>query len=129
MKTCNGCQLEKYIYKNVTIDDTRYKLCKDCAFKENLRVQPSKVQIKKVSDKKKVLDKMYTQLRRIQLEKNPYCQIHTDYCKREATEIHHAAGRVGEYYLNIEHWLAVCRNCHSWVHNHPQEARELGFLK
>jgi len=26
-------------------------------------------------------------------------------------------------------WLAVCRNCHDWVHSHPKESRALGYLK
>ena len=42
-KECNGCQQERYIYKNVTIDGVRLKLCKDCAFRQDLKVQPTKV--------------------------------------------------------------------------------------
>lgn len=129
MKECNGCHQEKYIYKNVTVDGVRYKLCKDCAFKEDLKVKPSKIQIKKVSDKKKKLDGVYSKLRKIQLEKFPVCQINTDDCTTQSTEIHHAAYRTGDNFLGVDTWFATCRACHQWVHANPKEARELRFLK
>jgi hypothetical protein len=128
-KECNGCHQEKYIYKNVTLDGARFKLCKECAFKEDLKVSPIKSKIKKISDKKKKLDALYTKLRRIELEKYPTCQIHTDYCTGKSTEIHHAAYRTGENFLGVDTWFATCRECHSWVHLNPKTARELGFLK
>jgi len=129
MKECNGCHQEKYIYKNVTVDGVRYKLCKDCAFKEDLKVRPSRTQIKKVSDKKKKLDAMYSKLRKIQLEKFPLCQISTNDCTKHSTEIHHAAYRTGDNFLGVDTWFATCRACHQWVHANPKESRELGFLK
>ena len=129
MKECNGCHQEKYIYKKVTTDGIRYKLCKECAFKEQIKLSPNKTQIKKVSDKKKIMDAMYTKLRRIQLEQFPTCQINTEHCSTVSTEIHHSAGRLGDNYLGINTWFATCRECHTWVHNFPKEARELGFLK
>jgi hypothetical protein len=128
-KECNGCHQEKYIYKNVTIDGTRYKLCKDCTFREDLKVQPTKVQIKKTSDKKKKLDAVYSKLRKIQLEKYSVCQINTADCTKQSTEIHHAAYRTGDNFLGVDTWFATCRACHQWVHANPKEARELGFLK
>lgn len=128
-KECNGCHQEKYIYKNVTVDGIRYKLCKDCAYREDLKVRPTKVQLKKVSDKKKKLDALYAKLRKIELEKHPTCQIHTDYCTTKSTEIHHAAYRTGDNFLGVDTWFATCRACHQWVHANPKQARELGFLK
>lgn len=128
-KECNGCHQEKYIYKNVTLDGIRYKLCKDCAYKEDLKVKPTKFQLKKVSEKKKKLDAVYAKLRKIELEKYPTCQIHTDYCTNKSTEIHHAAYRTGDNFLGVDTWFATCRTCHKWVHANPKEARELGFLK
>jgi len=129
MKECNGCHQQKYIYKNVTIDGTRYKLCKDCAFKQDVKVQPTRTQIKKVSDKKKKLDGLYAKLRKVQLEKHSVCQINTTDCTKQSTEIHHAAYRTGDNFLGVDTWFATCRACHQWVHANPKEARELGFLK
>jgi len=128
-KECNGCQQQRHIFKNVTVDGMRLKLCKDCAYRQDLKAQPSKVQIKKVSEKKKQMDLIYTKLRKIQLEKFPLCQIQTDYCTSQSTEIHHAAGRLGDNYLKVNTWFAICRECHSWIHLNPKEARELEYLK
>lgn len=128
-KECNGCHQEKYIYKNVTVDGIRYKLCQSCALKSDVKVKPTKTQIKKISSKKKKLDEVYSKLRKIQLEKNPRCQINTAKCTSTSTEIHHAAYRTGDNFLGIDTWFATCRACHEWVHANPKEARELGFLK
>lgn len=128
-KECNGCHQETYIYKNVTIDGVRYKLCKDCAMKGATKLKRSKVQIKKVSDKKKKMDGLYSKLRKVQLEKYPVCQINTATCTTHSTEIHHAAYRTGDNFLGVDTWFATCRACHQWVHANPKEARELGYLK
>lgn len=47
---------------------------------------------------------------------------------RHATDIHHRKGRVGGWLNATETWLAVCREAHNWIHNHPKEARQLGLL-
>lgn len=127
-KECNGCHQETYIYKNVTIDGTRYKLCKSCAIKGGIKPTLNKTQINKVSKKKKQLDPLYAKLRKIHLEKHPMCQIAGPGCTNNSIEIHHSAYR-GENYLGVETWFATCRACHQWVHANPTVARELGFLK
>lgn len=127
-KMCNGCHQEQYIFKNVTVDGTRYHLCKNCALKGSVKPTPTRKQINKQSAKKKKLDPLYTKLRKQYLEKNSMCQIATAECTSKATEIHHSAYR-GENYLGVNTWFATCRVCHQWVHANPKESRELGFLK
>ena len=127
-KECNGCHQETYIYKNVTIDGTRYKLCKNCAMKGDVKPSLTRTQVNKVSKKKQKLDPLYTKLRKIQLEKYPVCQISAPVCTTNSTEIHHSAYR-GENYLGVKTWFATCRACHQWVHANPEVARELGYLK
>jgi len=29
----------------------------------------------------------------------------------------------------IDNLLALCRRCHRWIHEHPTESREAGFLR
>lgn len=128
-KECNGCHQETYIYKNVTIDGTRYKLCKNCALQDSLKPTFTKSQVILISKKKKQLDAVYSKLRKVRLEKYPMCQINTPGCTSKSTEIHHAAYRTGENFLGVDTWFATCRACHQWVHANPKEARELGFLK
>ncbi len=45
-------------------------------------------------------------------------------------DLHHRREMsMGGAYTNPANVVPVCRNpCHEWIHSHPQEARELGFL-
>ena len=45
-----------------------------------------------------------------------------------STEIHHQNGRSGDNLLNTDTWVALCRSCHRWIHDHPALAREGGWL-
>ena len=44
------------------------------------------------------------------------------------TEVHHVRGRLGALLLDDRHWMAVSRQGHQWIHDHPARARELGWL-
>lgn len=50
-------------------------------------------------------------------------------CGGEATEVHHAKGRLGALLTDTEHFVALCRACHSWVESHPAESKRLGYSK
>lgn len=41
---------------------------------------------------------------------------------------HHMAGREGALLLDEKWWLPVCRQCHNWIGEHSNRARELGLL-
>lgn len=45
-----------------------------------------------------------------------------------ATEVHHVDGREGSLLNNEATWLAVSRAGHTWIHEHPNEARKRGWL-
>ena len=47
---------------------------------------------------------------------------------KAATECHHTHGRVGKLLLFKPWWIAVCSDCHKWIHSNPERARELGLL-
>jgi hypothetical protein len=55
------------------------------------------------------------------------CQAKLVGCTGASTDVHHKAGRVGDNYLNMSKWLALCRNCHSWIETNPEDAKELGY--
>lgn len=40
----------------------------------------------------------------------------------ENRDLHHYRGRAGTLYLDERFWRMVCRDCHSWIHNHPRYA-------
>lgn len=89
--------------------------------------------IKKVSDKQEEKNKEYKIIRDKFINENPICQANINNsktrCAKISTDCHHVSGRVGDLYLDINNFLALCRNCHSYIEKHPIEAKELGFSK
>lgn len=83
--------------------------------------------IRKVSKKQSANLRLYAKVREETLFENPNCQAITEHCSYNATEIHHKKGRIGELLTDKRYFLAVCRNCHTWIEEHPKEAKELGF--
>jgi len=115
-KTCN----EKYVPK--------YFLQKTCSTEcENeyrsekpIRPLPNK------SERRKFEEKLYKDIRRIFLNQNPKCERNKTH---KATEVHHKAGRNGTRLNDVSEFMAVCRECHSYIHENPKEARSKGWLK
>jgi hypothetical protein len=65
------------------------------------------------------------------LTQNHLCQLAVAGCTNGATDVHHkfSGSDRDTYYLIQSTWLAVCRACHSWIHENPEKARILGHLK
>ena len=78
------------------------------------------------SKKMQKLDAKYSQLRRVFLTDYPMCQAALPKCTHKSTDVHHKKGR-GKYHLVVDTWLPVCRSCHQWIEENPQEAIELGY--
>lgn len=119
LKECASCGNLKTIWKNYL----GQKYCKDCWYKK----EPLKA-VKPKSEKKAVLDVLYSKLRKDFLISHPYCQARLQSCSANATDIHHMKGR-GAFYLDKTTWLSVCRSCHSWIELNPLQAKELEFSK
>ncbi len=85
--------------------------------------------LRKVSSKRGRALREYTCKRRTFLETHTTCEIgRKGICTHRAGEVHHVHGR-GPNLNAVGTWLAVCRCCHDWVHTHPGQARQLGFLE
>jgi hypothetical protein len=131
-KHCSGCDSEQYIWKN--FEGVKY--CKSCwsCHKSNNALQkpkttPSSSKLKQKSDKQQAIDKAYTLMRKAYMTQNPLCNIKIPgVCTGPSCDVHHMEGR-GIQTLIQSTWVATCRECHSWCHLNPLEARELGFLK
>lgn len=83
--------------------------------------------IKKVSDKKSKRDKVYSVLRQKYLEENPICQI----CNSvPSTDIHHkhSGADRAKYQNDLSTWMALCRGCHTEIHENPKWARDNDYL-
>lgn len=67
----------------------------------------------------------YALLRPTFLQAHPVCQS----CKAErATELHHKAGRRGEWLNYTPFFLALCSSCHRWIHDNGKAAEDQGLL-
>ena len=98
--------------------------------------------IRRVSKKRAAQLREYARLRAVYLRQHPYCEVwlsergideyalHIPWVPFSArsTEIHHKAGRTGWRLNDTSQWLAVCREAHEWIHDHPAEARKRGYL-
>jgi hypothetical protein len=117
LKKCSGCGKDKVIWKA----DGKDKYCQPCWS----QIAPTKP-IKQVSKKMVKITGEYEKKRVGFLALHSVCQANLSGCMLTATEVHHKAGR-GADHNKISTWLAVCRNCHNWIENHPLQAKELGF--
>ena len=118
LKKCTGCNELKHIWKSHGKD----KYCQPCWYSME---KPKS--IAPVSKKRQVAMDEYSKRRQLFFITNPICKAKLVGCTGPATDVHHKAGRVGENYLKISTWLALCRSCHRWVEDNPIEAKELGF--
>ncbi len=83
--------------------------------------------IRKVSKKRAKELRIYAPLRGRFLQEHPFCQV-VGCAPMCASEVHHRDGRNGQRLLNVDKFVAVCREHHAWIHSHPKEARKLGLL-
>jgi hypothetical protein len=118
LKKCAGCSQLKHIWKSHKKD----KYCKECWY----TIEKPK-SISPVSKKRQVEMDEYSKKRLAFLALHVTCQAKLVGCTVTSTDVHHKAGRVGDNYLNMNKLLALCRSCHSWIENNPEEAKELGF--
>ena len=118
LKKCAGCEQMKHIWKS----HGKEKYCKECWYS----IEKPK-SISPVSKKKRVEIDKYTLLRDAFITAKPRCEAKLVGCTGISTDVHHKAGRVGENYLKVGTWLSVCRNCHRWIEDNPEEAKELNL--
>lgn len=117
LKECAHCKTLKVIWKS----EGKLKYCKDCWH----QIKPP-AKIRKVSGRmREVLDE-YSKKRLGFLIIHSKCQAKLQHCTGQSTQVHHKKGR-GEHHNDMSTWLAVCHNCHVWIENNPEEAKELGF--
>jgi hypothetical protein len=79
----------------------------------------SKAQAKRLAEYRRLRDQF--------MRNHPVCQARLDGCSTIASDLHHAAGRCGNNLLDTTTYIALCRNCHSYIEVHPAFAKEHGF--
>jgi RNA polymerase subunit RPABC4/transcription elongation factor Spt4 len=118
LKKCAGCNQLKHIWKS----HGKEKYCQQCWYSVEKPKSISPVSAKRQGE----MDE-YGKRRIAYLAMFSTCQAGLVECTGQATEIHHKAGRVGELYTKVSNFLAVCRNCHRFIEENPEEAKELGL--
>jgi hypothetical protein len=133
LKECSECKEMTYLWK------ANPKLCKKCwlkishskpvKYKSDTSVQKTTkspaYRIKSVSDKKLVELKEYRLVRDGYLATHKVCE-HPE-CKNLSEDLHHAKGRVGSLLTDVRYFKALCRRCHRWVEDNPEQAKALGL--
>ena len=118
LKKCAGCNELKHIWKS----HGKEKYCQQCWYSIEKPKSISPVSVKRRGE----MDE-YSKKRLAFLTLHSNCQAKLVGCSGKATDVHHKAGRVGDDYLNMNKWLAVCRTCHKFIEENPAEAKDLGF--
>ena len=80
---------------------------------------------KPVKQKKKNKTQDYKEVRTKYLKEHPTCEVCLD---NDATQVHHADGRLGDRLTDPLYFFAVCHDCHGEIHANPKWAYEKGFL-
>ena len=80
--------------------------------------------LRRVSLKRAKQLREYLKVRNEYLSENNFCEV----CGRPAQDLHHRSGRIGEKLTDKANFMALCRLHHTWIHEHPKEARSLGWL-
>lgn len=140
-KVCKTCGELEYVW-------SKKWGCKKCSIEQGLNPQKSdffakenvesrkkqradakknilrKTKIKAVSTKRQRENQSYSVLRNMYLRQHPKCER----CGADATEIHHRSGRTRERLNDSTMFMSTCRQCHRYIHEHPQESYEKGWM-
>ena len=90
-----------------------------------------KTRISPMSEKRTEQNKIYLIRRPLFLATNTDCKINSEDCTKKTKDVHHtySGKNRNKYFLDETTWIAICRNCHNWIHDNPKQARKIGYLK
>lgn len=86
-----------------------------------------RTRLRRVSKKRAVESLIYYEKRNAFLAARPFCEFES--CHYHSRDVHHMQGRGGSNYLDETTWMAICRLHHNLIHDFPNKARKLGYLK
>ena len=82
--------------------------------------------INKKSERRTKEEREYSKLRKEFLETKMICEV--EGCSNQSCDVHHKKHRSGSLYLDVTYFMAVCRDCHTYIHENPDESYEKGYL-
>ncbi|KGE14587.1 hypothetical protein DI53_1616 [Sphingobacterium deserti] len=114
--------------------------CQYCYWKHRKDVKKSKIvdsgitiakkqakPIRFLSKKRAAQNVLYLKKRRIFMEQNNTCKARLSGCTYWSTDVHHPQGRMGGLLTDESKFIALCRNCHNFIEENPNFAKENGF--
>lgn len=88
-----------------------------------------------VSKKQSKVNREYTKVKAEYLAEFSWCEaclkirpLQSAFRVNRATDLHHVRGRGPKLTTDKRFFMALCRNCHDWIHQNGAKARELGLL-
>jgi len=97
-----------------------------CRYHQYLRGKQKR--IKPYSNKRVEINKLYNAEADEFRKQNPDCAIKSPVCTQRTQGVHHKKGR-GKYLRVKEKWLPACNACNDYCEEHPEWARENGFIE
>jgi ElaB/YqjD/DUF883 family membrane-anchored ribosome-binding protein len=95
--------------------------------KQKVKNSEPRKKVNPVSDKQKGKNKEYGKIAEEYKRENPSCVARINgYCTGKTESVHHKRGR-GRYLLDVSMFLPCCLSCHTYIENHPEEAKERGW--
>ena len=94
--------------------------------------------LRRISKKRAKIQRQRAEMSSTELDHRPRCEAgglllilgESDDCQGRSVELHEPLTRArGGSILDPDNTVAVCRNCHRWIHDNPRSATELGLLK
>lgn len=130
-KTC-GKEKRQKVRKAVSAPQRRGKQPSESKKSVQTPAKPRKG-LKRVSEKRQKMNKIYMDMRELFLKEHPICQCKIRgmghiRCGQMTTEVHHVARR-GKNFLNMTTWLATCFGCHTDIEANPSWAKSQGYLE
>ena len=126
MKTCSECKKEyPVLWKAKT--KVHGAMCKYCWNRYKGIQNPLKSNenaIKPISNKKSKELSKYRKLRDEYMKVNSLCEVRG--CNKKAVDLHHKISREFAL-LDIDVFMAVCRECHNKIESDDRWARENGY--
>ena len=86
---------------------------------------PKRTRIRPISKRRAERLRIYAIVKACHLRLHPTCQK----CGyKKGLSIHHVRGRVGALLYDARYFKTLCRLCHTWAHQFPKQAQEMGYL-
>lgn len=127
MKTCTHTNCNYPVFsKGLCVSHWRAEYGKPLVRTSSNKPVYSTKTIKAVSTRQQKLNAAYAAQRKVFLNNRPVCEAALTNCTFVATEIHHMKGRK-EFLLDERFFLPMCRNCHSYLEIHVEEAKAKGL--